>query len=255
MSVTSRRDTILSQSVARLQALPRKLFAKTLIGERLRLSSHYHCSLHDGDVGTPRTEVKGLGVDLGPLLKIIAKVVNFLPNTKEVVAAGDFDENAAYWTEELEEWPHCRGVWLWVSGAIPEGLQIEESPMILDWSAGGLRSKDSTRWPLVNALLSDLLIYKVIAAEISSRERSRRWPHVFQSSGHIVADRINAGSAANQRGDNKSLRDLVYRKSYILHGDLGVMRKGIRNAQKTGEKTGNSSLTLRREDRRSISPV
>ena len=96
MSITSRRDTILSQSVASLQALPRKLFAKILIGERLHLSPHYPCSLHDGDVGTPRTEVKGLGVDLGPLLKIIAKVVKLLPNTKKVVAAGDFDENAAH---------------------------------------------------------------------------------------------------------------------------------------------------------------
>ena len=41
--------------------------------------------------------------------------------------------------------------------------------MILDWSADDLRSKDYAKWPPANALLSDLLVYKIIGAEISSR--------------------------------------------------------------------------------------
>ena len=52
---------------------------------------------------------------------------------------------------------------------VPEGLRVDESPMILDWSADDLRSKNYAKWPPANALLSDLLVYKIIAAEISSR--------------------------------------------------------------------------------------
>ena len=66
---------------------------------------------------------------------VIFKIAKFLPNTKELVTAGEFDENAAYWSEEMTEWSHRRSVWLWIRGGIPEGLQIDESPMILDWSA------------------------------------------------------------------------------------------------------------------------
>ena len=114
--------------------------------------------------------------------------------------------------------------------------------MILDWSASDFRSKDSTKWPPVNALLSDLLVYKVIAAEISSTDRSRRWPLVFQSSGHIIADKVNMGPAANQLGEDQSPHDLIYRRSYILHGDLGAMRRGSKNAQTIGEKAVNTTI-------------
>lgn len=72
-----------------------------------------------------------------------------------------------------------------------------------------MRSKESAEWPLVNALLLDLLIKKIIAAEISLRARPRRWPHVFQSLEHIIPHSVNVRPAANQTGEDEFIRDLT----------------------------------------------
>lgn len=58
-----------------------------------------------------------------------------------------------------------------------EGLRKDykstnESPMVLHWSADDLRSKDHAKWPPANALLSEVLVYKIVAAQISSQEKS-----------------------------------------------------------------------------------
>lgn len=52
---------------------------------------------------------------------LIAGIVRFLPNSKEVVEAGPLNQDEAYWVKETDVWPHRRGVWLWISGSIPEG--------------------------------------------------------------------------------------------------------------------------------------
>ena len=38
-----------------------------------------------------------------------------------------------------------------------------------------------------------------------SRERAKRWYFVFRSSGHIMADRCNAASTANQKEDERKI--------------------------------------------------
>ena len=62
-------------------------------------------------------------------------------------------------------------------------------------------------------------------------------PNVFNSSGHILAERPNMErSAASRIGDDMRVHDLIYRKSYLLHGDLGARAKGGRYPHKTGDK-------------------
>ena len=51
-----------------------------------------------------------------------------------------------------------------MSGTVPEDLD-ESRPLILDWT------KDQAKWPPSNTALSDLVVYKMIAAEVSHRER------------------------------------------------------------------------------------
>lgn len=122
-----------------------------------------------------------------------------------------------------------------MSGAVPDGLN-NGRPLVLDWFNDHLKSKDEARLPPANVLLSDLLVWKVVTFNISSRDQSRRWPSVFQSSGHIFADRPNMGPAANQADHDGILRDFIYRKSYILYVDLGAHRKGEDAPQRTKEK-------------------
>ena len=61
-------------------------------------------------------------------------------------------------------------MWIWVSGTVPEDLD-ESRPLILDRSLADLKSNDQAEWPPSNTALSDLLVYKMIAAEMSHRER------------------------------------------------------------------------------------
>lgn len=77
---------------------------------------------------------------------------------------------------------------MWVNGAVPEVLEMS-CPIVLDWSMNDLTYKDQTKWPPSNAALSDLVAFKIIAGEVSLRDRSRKWPAVFQSSGHDRARR------------------------------------------------------------------
>ena len=44
------------------------------------------------------------------------------------------------------------------------------------------------------------------------------------------------GPAAAQADDQGVVRDLVFRHSYILHGDLGADKIGTKAAHKTGDK-------------------
>ena len=123
-----------------------------------------------------------------------------------------------------------------VSGTVPEDLNGAR-PLALDWSLTDLKSKDQSKWPPSNTALSDLVVYNIIAAEVSYRERQRRWPAVFQSLGHISADRQDMGPTINQAGPDGVLRDMIYRKGYILHGDLGAQRKGGNTAQRTDDRS------------------
>ena len=59
-------------------------------------------------------------------------------------------------------------MWIWVSGTVPEDLN-ESCPLVLDWSMADLKSKDQAKWPPSNTALSDLVVYKIIAAEVSHR--------------------------------------------------------------------------------------
>lgn len=51
-----------------------------------------------------------------------------------------------------------------------------------------------------------------------------------------MSDRPNMGPAAAQADDQGVVRDLVFRHSYILHGDLGADKIGTKAAHKTGDK-------------------
>lgn len=109
--------------------------------------------------------------------------------------------------------------------------------MVIDWQKSMNRQVDAT-WPPANALLSDLVIWKVVSAGISQIERNKRWPNVFQSAGHIITHRANMGPAANhaQRG---LIKNVAYRQDCILHGDLGAdaLADGNKNPQRTGVKS------------------
>lgn len=79
--------------------------------------------------------------------------------------------------------------------------------------------------PWVGATLSDLLVYKVIAAGISQRDRYKYWPLTFHSGVNIVMERSNIDPAANQV-QNSTVRDLIFWNSYNSHGDFGAKREG-----------------------------
>ena len=109
---------------------------------------------------------------------------------------------------------------------------------MIDWAKEDLKARDESKWPPANAALSDLVIYKIITAEVSVRNRTRRWPSVFQSSGLIITTRLNIGSDVNLRAIDGKIYDAIFKKSYILHGDLGAFRKGGPTLQKTGDRSG-----------------
>ena len=71
-------------------------------------------------------------------------------------------------------------------------------------------------WPPANALLSDLLVWKVVPSKLSVRDRYQRWPKVFRSVGLLPMDRPFTGPAANARGNGK-IKDVIFNQSYILH--------------------------------------
>ena len=66
-----------------------------------------------------------------------------------------FKANASYWSREVQEWLHRSVAWIWVSGAVPDGLN-DGRPLVLDWSSDDLKSKEEARLLPANALLSDL---------------------------------------------------------------------------------------------------
>ena len=47
-------------------------------------------------------------------------------------------------------------------------------------------ARDAKAWPPAEALLSDLLMYKIVKAGISQQERNKGWPKVFQTAGQII---------------------------------------------------------------------
>ena len=55
--------------------------------------------------------------------------------------------------------------------------------VVVDWS---MSEMEAGRFPPANALLSDLLAYKVIGARVPHHGRKSRWPNVFQANGHIM---------------------------------------------------------------------
>ena len=127
-----------------------------------------------------------------------------------------------YWAAETVDWPHRERLFIWIQGPIPVGLPLKSTPMVMDWEST-MDSKDRETWPPTNALLSDLVIAKVFMAGISLRDRHGEWPFVFQTAGHIITDRPNMGPAANEKSGG-AIKDLLFRKDYILHGDLGAAR-------------------------------
>ena len=59
-----------------------------------------------------------------------------------------------------------------MSGTVPEDLN-ESRPLVLDWSMADLKSKDQAKWPPSNTALSDLVVYKITAAEVSHRSLAK----------------------------------------------------------------------------------
>ena len=60
-----------------------------------------------------------------------------------------------------------------MQGSIPPSLTVEYSPMVLDWNAAAINVDDTATWPPMNALLSDLTIYKILKSNLSLRERRK----------------------------------------------------------------------------------
>ena len=69
--------------------------------------------------------------------------------------------------------------------------------MNYDWNIASINPHDTSTWLPMNALLLDLVIYKVPKSGISLRDRYKFWPKIFQTGGHIITDRLNMGTAAN----------------------------------------------------------
>ena len=69
--------------------------------------------------------------------------------------------------------------------------------MIYDWNIASINLHDTSTWLPLNALLSDLVIYKVLKSGISLRDRDNFWPKIFQTGRHIIMDRLNMGTAAD----------------------------------------------------------
>ena len=61
-----------------------------------------------------------------------------MPNTKSMAKVGPFDKTASYWSFEQADWNHRKCLWIWVSGPIPDSLELEELP-IINQSADGWR--------------------------------------------------------------------------------------------------------------------
>ena len=107
--------------------------------------------------------------------QILLNMAQFDYTKKETSQAGLFNPAVPFWSREVQEWLHRQPMWIWVSGAVPEDLN-ESRPVVLDWSTEDLKSKDQAKWPPSNTALSDLVVYKIISAGVSHRDRHRRWP-------------------------------------------------------------------------------
>ena len=59
----------------------------------------------------------------------------------------------------------------WVQGLAPQDFADPVTPLVLDWDRDLIDPEDDTTWPPANTHLSDLVIWKVITAKISVRER------------------------------------------------------------------------------------
>ena len=130
-----------------------------------------------------------------------------------------------YWCQESRDPAFQKRVFVEMQGTIPPSLTVEDSPMALDWDSAAITVDDTATWPPMNELLSDLTVYKILKSNLSLRDRNRCWPKGFQTGGHIIMDRPNMGPAANVEAKGIS-KDVVYRSSYTLHGDLGAERSG-----------------------------
>ena len=131
-----------------------------------------------------------------PTNETVDFVTTLIRNTRNVTNEGlasklTIDEHLIigdrkYWAWETEVWSHRKKVYIWMQGPIPAELKETHTPLILDWSMSALESKDAKAWPPAEALLSELLMYKIVEAGISQRERNKRWPKVFQTAGQII---------------------------------------------------------------------
>ena len=71
-----------------------------------------------------------------------------------------------------------------MQGDIPVNLGEVDTFMIVDWDWAIVNPIDKFTWPPTEALLSDLVVFKMVSSKIPLRDRCSRWPKVFQSVGN-----------------------------------------------------------------------
>ena len=111
-------------------------------------------------------------------------------------------------------------------------------PIVLTWSTS-MVPKDRTTWPPAGSVLSDLVVYLIIEADVPTRKRNECWSQDFDMNGNILKRRLNRGPAANWqvgRDDNAPIYDVVYRGYYLLHGDLGASGTNFKDSHLVGDE-------------------
>ena len=77
-----------------------------------------------------------------------------------------------------------------------------------------------------------VFVFRIIYIGMSVRVTKERWAADFDANGNIFKNRPNCGHAANIRHvDDKGERlwDWVYKGYYVLQGDSGATKEGIRS--------------------------
>ena len=98
-------------------------------------------------------------------------------------------------------------------------------------------------------MLSNVLVYAIIAADLKIRKRWDLWLRVFQYNGDIRVDRPNMGSVVNTIVTNKDgkskVYDILYTRRYESQGDRGaakyvqgswIRRKKLKVTEANGRK-------------------
>ena len=78
-----------------------------------------------------------------------------------------------YWALKELMWPHKQILYVWIQNDIFFNLNLINTSMVMNWFIN-MKNKNTTIWLSTNALLSNLVVWKIIVVGISLRNKRTR---------------------------------------------------------------------------------